>query len=66
MNKYCVAYLSLHDGELKQRILKADSRYSALAYVLDLSDELKSEFTTEDQIYELAANWDSYISIIEI
>lgn len=66
-NKYCVAFLNLHDGELTQEIVEADSEVNACREVLEL-DEFKDCDNIRDMraIYVYVANSDSYISCLKL
>lgn len=65
MNKYVVAFLSLHDGEMKQEVVIADTKYLAMRSYLDVDDDDLYE-ATEKGIYEYASNTDSFIDAIQI
>jgi len=66
-NKYCIAFLSLHDGELTQEIVEADSEVSACRKVLEL-DKFKDcdNIRDMDAIYDYVANSDSYINCLKL
>jgi hypothetical protein len=64
---YVVAFLSLHTGELKQYKVEADCEANAMIKTLDLENwELGEDILEVDQIYDMCANSDCYISAIEI
>jgi hypothetical protein len=60
MYKYVIAFLSLHDGELKQTLVIDESQLAAL------NSYLKTEFETLDEVYSYCADSDSWISIIQV
>lgn len=64
MNKYVVAFLSLHDGEIKQEIVEANSPLEAgLSYLNWLESDPP---TTLDDLYQEVYNWDCYIHILDL
>jgi len=60
MRTFVVAYLSLHDGALKQQLIYATDQLAAANLVLDTSHD------TMELVYEYAANTDSWISVLEV
>ena len=65
MNKYVVAFCSLHNDEIKQEIVIAGTKYLAMRSYLGLDDDDLYE-ATEEGIYQYAANTDSFITAIQI
>lgn len=65
MNKYVVAFLSMHDGELLQEIVEAESKYAACKSYLDINDA-DLDLPNMECIYNYAANTDCWISVIQI
>lgn len=68
INKYVIAYLSLHEGELKQEIILASSKLEAVKTFLktqyDFSD--LSAYSSIEQLEEYSYNCDAFINVIEI
>ncbi len=57
---FVVAYLSLFDGSIDQKLIFAPSELSAL------NQYLKTHFLTEEEVYQYCADSDSYISVLQI
>jgi hypothetical protein len=66
MSKYVIAYCSLHTGTLEQTIVEAESAYLAAAQFMQLDVELLQEYTTVEDLCDLAFDTDSFLSVIEI
>jgi hypothetical protein len=66
MNKYVVAYLDLNQGDLKQELVEASSRFEAMVSYLGWTKEDLGDTRTCDQLEEAVFNMDSYISVFEI
>jgi len=66
-NKYCVALVSLNDGELTQEIVEADTEVIACRKVLEL-DEFKDcdNIRDMDAIYDYVADSDAYINCLKL
>lgn len=63
MNKYVVAFLSLHEGELKQEIVEANSKLeSALSYLEYDKDSYSSLNVLIIDLYDL----DIYLNVLDI
>ena len=65
MNKYVVAFCSLHSGDIKQEIVFARTKYLAMLSYLGLKNDDLYE-ATEEGIYEYASNTDSFITALQI
>lgn len=64
MNKYVVAYLSLHERELLLEIVEANSDVEAAKSYLDW--EHMEDVTTMQEIQEITANGDVHINVLQI
>lgn len=64
MNKYVVAFLSLHVGELHQEIVEAKDAVSAAKAYLDW--EHLEDIHNMEELLEEVSNSDAYISVLEI
>ena len=61
MNKMIVvAYLSLFDGAIQQKLVPAKSGLEAMNKFLDTS------YNTEDELYQHCCDCDSFISYLEL
>lgn len=65
MNKYVIAFLSLHEGELKQEIVEAKTALEAGLSYLNWWEELDPPTTLED-LYNEAFNGDCHIHILDL
>lgn len=65
MNKYVVAYWNDHTGELLQEEVEAKSAFDAAISYLQWDAEEMNLSTMKD-VYEMAANMDSMINVLEI
>lgn len=61
--KFVVAYASLHNGEITQKVVYAPDAYSALC---DYFGTKPSGVRTVDDFYEWAYDLDSFVNILEI
>lgn len=67
MNKYVVAYLSLYDGEIKQEIVQAHTKFDAMASYLGWGEyELYDCNGSLDRLYEIVSDQDAYITVLEL
>lgn len=67
MNKYVIAFLSLHDGELKQEIVEAKTALEAgISYLNWWENEEFSPPTTLDELYMAAYDGDCHIHILDL
>ena len=67
MNKYVIAFLSLHKGELKQEIVEAKTALEAgISYLNWWEDEVFSPPTTLDELYMAAYDGDCHIHILDL
>lgn len=68
MNKYVVAFISLHDGELKQEVVEAKTALEAGISYLNWweSDGGFSPPTTLDELYSAAYDGDCHIHILDL
>lgn len=55
-----VAYLSLFDGEIQQKLVPAKSGLEAMNKFLDTS------YKTEEEVYQYCSDCDSFISYLEL
>lgn len=68
MNKYVVAFISLHDGELKQEIVEANTSLEAGISYLNWweSNDDFSPPSTLDELYAAAYDGDCHIHILDL
>jgi hypothetical protein len=66
MKKYVVGYLSLHDGELKQELVEAYSKFEAAMSYLGWTREDIGEAETYEELQETLFNQDSYINVLQL
>lgn len=64
MNKYVVAFLSLHDGEIKQEIVEANSALEAGISYLNWWES--DPPATLNDLYNAAYNGDCFIHILDL
>lgn len=62
---FCVAYLSLHYGEIKQKLLTAPNKREALLQYLELDLDYWGSKSLGD-IYDYVSDCDAFISAIEL
>lgn len=60
---FVVAYLSLHDGKLKQEVVYTKTPLQAAVAYLGIDAE---EFKSMEDVYDYCASADSYISVLEV
>jgi len=65
MNKYVVAFISLHDGELKQEIVEAKTALEAGISYLNWWVESEQP-TTLKELYTEAFNGDCHIHVLDL
>jgi hypothetical protein len=65
MNKYVIAFLSLHEGELKQEIVEAKTALEAGLSYLNWWEESEQP-TTLEELYNEAFNGDCHIHILDL
>lgn len=64
---FVVAHLSLHVGEIVQEVITADDAFQAMKIFLDPFREGGYDHCkTEEDIYQIVADQDGYISVIQI
>lgn len=72
MNKYVVAFLSMHDGELRQLLVTADSKLDAYRQMLDLEfdqyywTDYVPDLATCQDVESMVFDSDAYISALKI
>lgn len=69
MNTWVVAFLDLHWGELKQVVIKADTKLEAYREFLwgtDWRESLNNSDLTAEAVEEMVFDGDCYISAIKI
>ncbi len=67
---FCIAYLSLHDGELIQKTVTAANKLEAYQRFLATMDAHEGNDSllcgTAEEVEERCFTWDVYISAIEL
>lgn len=66
LKKFVVAFLSLHDGSIKQEIVEAKDEVAAIKSYLNWGDIAFPEDATLQDIYETVYNSDCYISVMDL
>ena len=68
MQRWVVAFLSLHDGEIKQYVVDAESKLLAYKSALDseFGRDYVSDTATHDDVEEMVYDSDCYISAVKI
>jgi hypothetical protein len=66
MNKFIVAYFNLLEGELKQELVEANSKFEAAVSYLGWTKEDLGQIKTYDELDEAVFNMDAYINVLEL
>lgn len=69
MNTWVVAFLDMHWGELKQHVIKADTKLEAYREFFggtSWQDSLNNSALTAEEVEEMVFDGDCYISAIKI
>ena len=64
---FVVAYLSLHKGEIEQEVITAEDQFNAMKTFLDpFREGFYDHCKTEEDIYQIVADQDGYISVMRL
>lgn len=67
MNKYVIAFLSLHNGEMLQELVESESDlHAGIAYLEERDWEWDEIPNSLEELYEIVFNCDAYISVVDL